>query len=217
MIIKFFKKVTPIHIKKIIIKYGPIFIGQRYYGKWFFDAINENSLKSNPLIAHTIIKIFHPKFVIDFGCGNGELLYWLKKYGVKGLGTEYSETGIKLANEKGIKVERLDFSKRIIPNLDRGADLAVCLEVAEHLFSKDSDFMIECITATSAKTLFFTAARKGQGGEGHLNEQPVGYWKRKIEKLGWKKNIKLTKKIADIFNKSPMPRFYSGNIQIFER
>lgn len=54
-------------------------------------------------------------------------------------------------------------------------DLAVCIEVAEHLAKTSSAPLVRALTSV-APVVLFSAAIPGQGGHGHHNEQPRPYW-----------------------------------------
>jgi hypothetical protein len=59
--------------------------------------------------------------------------------------------------------------------LDRTFDLAICLEVAEHL-RKQSATRLVADLASLAPVVVFSAAVPGQGGLHHVNEQWPSYW-----------------------------------------
>ena len=62
---------------------------------------------------------------------------------------------------------------RYIQKIDPGTryELAVCLEVAEHLNESSADNLILQLTNLANRVLF-SAAIPGQGGLHHVNEQP---------------------------------------------
>lgn len=63
-------------------------------------------------------------------------------------------------------------------------DLALCIEVAEHLPPDRADYLVDLLTS-SADTVFFSAAHPGQGGTLHLNEQPREWWLEKFRARGF--------------------------------
>jgi hypothetical protein len=63
-------------------------------------------------------------------------------------------------------------------------DLAVCLEVAEHLPESSAADLVRALTAF-APVVLFSAAVPGQGGVGHINEQWPAYWKGLFEQHGF--------------------------------
>jgi hypothetical protein len=63
-------------------------------------------------------------------------------------------------------------------------DLAICLEVAEHLRPAAAETFIKTLTSYS-NTIIFSAAVPDQGGQNHLNEQWPAYWRQLFEKQGF--------------------------------
>lgn len=68
--------------------------------------------------------------------------------------------------------------------LNKRYDLAVSLEGAEHLSEEKSDTFVDNLIGASDHILF-SAAVVGQGGDFHVNEQPLSYWKEKFHKKGY--------------------------------
>lgn len=108
--------------------------------------------------------------VVDVGCGEG---WWGKAFADQ-LGCEV--LGLDGAGcEPLIPFREVDL-ERPLPLKDLGEfDLAVCLEVAEHLPPGRADSFIADLCEL-APLILFSAAIPGQGGMGHLNEQWPGYW-----------------------------------------
>jgi hypothetical protein len=63
-------------------------------------------------------------------------------------------------------------------------DLAISIEVAEHLTAPNGELLIEALCNSSSLVLF-AAAIPGQGGIGHINEQPHEYWHERFSALGY--------------------------------
>jgi hypothetical protein len=63
-------------------------------------------------------------------------------------------------------------------------DLAICLEVAEHIPEEMSDRLIKMLTSL-APVVYFSAAIPGQGGANHMNEQWPDYWLAKFADRGF--------------------------------
>jgi hypothetical protein len=198
--------------------YGPRILGQKFYGKWFFDAIDSSNIISHPVIANVIFEFFKPSSVLEFGCGDCMLLHELSKRGVRVRGYEYSDYGRMLCKRKGIEAERYDFTNKTLPPYISTVDVVISLEVAEHIEKKYADFYCECLSKSNdAKILFFSAAHVGQTGEGHLNEQPPEYWEGKFKKFGWIKDNRITSKISVHLKEKRVAWYYWQNLQIFMR
>lgn len=164
-------------------------------------------------LGETLERMLEPRAVLDVGCGPGVYLVPFKP-AAKVLGID----GAPLA---GQALERGEFASVDLRN-DWAApehfDLALCIEVAEHLPPARSDYLVQLLT-DSADAVFFSAAQPGQGGTLHLNEQPREYWLEKFRARGFdlhKRNAELCKAIAD----NPHCRrvqWLIGNAMLLER
>ncbi len=149
------------------------------YSSNFFENINKNSIACAKAFMPLIKDKFDIKSVVDFGCGEGA---WLSACGIDDV------TGIDgdWVNEERLLIKNF-LTKDVggVVSLNRVFDLAVCLEVAEHLAEDNADRLIENLTTHSDKILF-GAAIPGQGGENHINEQWQSYWAKKFWEKGFK-------------------------------
>ncbi|MNG06715.1 hypothetical protein D3C84_899730 [compost metagenome] len=64
--------------------------------------------------------------------------------------------------------------------LNKKFDLAISLEVAEHLPESAANIIVETLTNHS-DCILFSAAVPGQGGQYHINEQWPEYWHQKFK------------------------------------
>ena len=64
------------------------------------------------------------------------------------------------------------------------ADLAVCLEFAEHMPNNKAHDIVDFL-ARSANVVLFSAAIPGQMGSGHINCKPPRYWKGLFSERGY--------------------------------
>jgi SAM-dependent methyltransferase len=142
-----------------------------------------HNLTSPNIIVPYIVEKFKPRSVIDVGCGIGTFLHVFKKQGVEDiLGVDG-----KWVNKSQLYIDQGEFREANLEEpirLDRTFDLAICLEVAEHLAPSAADTIIDSLTSLSS-TIIFSAATWKQGGQNHLNEQPFSYWKEKFENRGY--------------------------------
>ncbi len=117
--------------------------------------------------------------VVDFGCGIGAWMHAAHKMGakvVKGIEGEWITQAEVLVPREAIEVHDLETD---IPDLNKAFDLAMTIEVAEHLKAAAAPSFIKALTQASNYVLF-SAAIPGQTGVGHVNEQPLGYWVEKF-------------------------------------
>jgi hypothetical protein len=117
-----------------------------------------------------------PESVIDFGCGTGAWLHVCRTYGVKRL--------VGVDGPAGRAPTVMVFADLTHPLSLGRYDLALCLEVAEHLPESAADVIVSTLVGASDRILF-SAATPGQGGAGHINEQPHAYWDAKFAAAGF--------------------------------
>lgn len=148
---------------------------------------HERHLKSYPsakLILSELKKIHNFESVADLGCGVGTWLFTAKELGagtVKGLdGSSIAPEHMKISPSE---FQNFDLNKPL--TLNRKFDLAISLEVAEHINSEFIDNYFKLLTSLSSIVLF-SGAIPGQGGHGHINEQEPNYWIQKFRENGFK-------------------------------
>lgn len=154
------------------------------YDKSFYNYIADGSLRSAEKIVPKVIEIFNPTSVIDFGCGTGAWLSVFKKNGIENIhGLDTSNDGHELILDSEFELINLGFP--YIPQYKY--DLAVSLEVAEHISEEYADNFVKSV-ARSANNILWSAAVPGQRGLNHINEQWPHYWVSKFKDLGFSCN-----------------------------
>jgi hypothetical protein len=119
------------------------------------------------------------------GCGLGAWLKVFKEHGVekvRGLDGDYIDRSTLLIDSHCFTA--VDLSAPI--ELDERYDLAICLEVAEHLPEATAPGLIRTLT-TVAPLVLFSAAIPGQSGRGHINERWPSYWKTLFAENGFQR------------------------------
>lgn len=153
------------------------------YDKRFFKNESISARKSSSIIFPYILERIRPESVVDFGCGTGEWLSVAKMFpGVKkviGIDGEQAKNNVILSEKEFL-------AKNLNEKIDLGEkfELAVSLEVAEHLKKETADIFIENLV-NHADIIFFSAAIPYQGGKYHINEQYPSYWEKLFNKFGY--------------------------------
>lgn len=144
-----------------------------------------HNLQAPREIVPYIMDLLHPHSVVDVGCGLGTFLRAFKEKGVQEIqGIDGPWCRKELLFENMQPEEFLETNMESVIVLDRKFDLAVCLEVAEHLTPQRADSFVHDLTKLSDLVLF-AAAIPRQGGEHHYNEQWLGYWQTRFEQHGY--------------------------------
>ena len=139
-------------------------------------------------------RIIHETFMfnsaVDFGCSIGTYLEHFLSKGceVKGFEFCYEECLPSIAKVYGLEnfIEFGDVTTEI--NVDKKYDLAMSIEVAEHIPTSKSKMLVKNLCNASRKNILFTAAGIGQGGTGHINCQEKSFWIEKFISEGWKQD-----------------------------
>lgn len=147
----------------------------KLYDEKFYEKQIDGSYRSAVIYAQHLSTIFVPMSVADLGCGRGA---WLKAFGQIGsrklVGFDGRWNSQNQMIDQNITYIPTDLNEPLNYSKDP-FDLAISLEVAEHLDNMSSAIFIQNLTSLSDVVLF-GAAYKNQGGVDHINEQTHTYW-----------------------------------------
>ncbi len=154
------------------------------YDDAFYNHQSSGSERSAERVLPIILRRVRVDSLIDVGCGIGTWTATAKKLGVGsvvGLDGDYVvPAGLRLTSTE---FRPVDLARAIPDGLGK-FDLALCLEVAEHLPRERADgFVAELCTLSDA--VLFSAAAPNQGGTEHLNEQWPSAWSARFEQEGF--------------------------------
>lgn len=167
---------------------------EEMYNSDFFQSLQ----KYRPIyhfLADVIAAHLKPTSVIDWGCGCGFILEKLKMHGITDLkGIEGSKEVLEFIPEN-LK-ENIEIADVLLYKPEKVYDLAITIEVAEHIESRNAAKFVNNICNSSNNMIWWTAAQIGQDGTGHINCQPASYWESIFKEVGlfepdWEKTYEL--------------------------
>ncbi len=155
----------------------------RAYGEWFYASHQDGSVRSAQRVLPLVFDLVRPASVLDVGCGTGGWLAVAHELGadtILGIDGSWVSPGALLIAPECFMAQDLASSLR----LSRRFDLALCLEVAEHLDQTRADSLIDDL-CSGADVVLFSAAIPGQTGSDHRNEQWPTYWRSHFRQRGY--------------------------------
>jgi hypothetical protein len=144
------------------------------YTDVFFNYIEAGSIRSARSIV-PLLRAIGATSVIDVGCGRGT---WLKVWRDEGV---FDTVGVDgdYVDRASLAIPPQSFVACDLSNqfdLGRSFAIATCLEVGEHVPKEAARALVESL-CRHAPIIAFSAAVPGQGGEHHINEQPLEFWR----------------------------------------
>jgi hypothetical protein len=175
------------------------------YDNEFYDLITDRAIQSAREVLSLYEEIINfPLSVIDWGCGRGAWLSVAKEmWSSKVLGIDGEWVTDSLLSQDEFASH--DLANEIIGINESKFDLAISLEVAEHLPYHSADLFVENI-ARSSDRILFSAAIPGQKGVGHINEQWPSFWIQKFEQHGFRATNYFRARIWDTYSVEPWYR-----------
>lgn len=138
-----------------------------------YAKIQHRSRLSADVIMPLVLQQTAARSVVDVGCGVGT---WLAACAALGISDYLGIDGHHAAEVLQIPREHFRAADLRTPlTLGRWFDLAVSVEVAEHLPPEAGPAFVQQLTR-AAPIVVFSAAIPGQGGTGHLHECWQSYW-----------------------------------------
>lgn len=181
------------------------------YDDIFYFENRAGSVMSARAILSTLLPHLDCRSMVDFGCGTGTWLWVAHSFGVesiRGLDGDYVPPRQLMIPQDCFCA--VDLEEPVV--LEKKYDLAISMEVAEHLHKESADTFVESL-CNAADTILFSAAHPGQGGDGHINEQPMTYWTSKFGKHGF-----LPVEIRQLFEgNEDIESWYRENIVLYVR
>lgn len=177
-----------------------------YRDRYFKRRINRYDEKERKL-SKVLFDLYHPKSVLDIGCGIGSYLCVFKELGCKVVGVDkYMNKAIKYVDPS---------IKKYMNCMDCGFsfffgtkfDLVMCVEVAEHIKEECSEILVDNICKHAKKRILFSSAHPGQRGTGHITCKERYFWEDIFKDFDFFINMEETQNLCDNLNRnSPIPK-----------
>jgi SAM-dependent methyltransferase len=154
------------------------------YDEAFYSDQAPGSLQSARVVLPVVFELLRPGSLLDVGCGLGTWLSVAQDLGVPqvfGLDGDYVDR-IRLEIDSGDFLAA-DLNEPL-PSAPGAVDMALCLEVAEHLESDAADRLVREL-CERADVVVFSAATPGQLGTGHINLRPQSSWVEVFKGCGY--------------------------------
>ena len=149
--------------------------------------------------------------MVDVGCGAGVWLAVCAEHGITdflGLDGEYARDQLRIPSGR---FRSADLREPL--GLPRTFDLAMSLEVVEHLPPEVGPRLVRELTQAAPQVLF-SAAVPGQGGVGHINERWLSYWAGVFAGQGYLPVDTLRQRI---WSREDIAWWYRQNLMLFVR
>ncbi len=183
----------------------------RYQRGFYVRRQQQKEYAARLMVDHLLAHVSGVQSAVDLGCGVGIWLAELRHRGadVKGYdGPWVDPSALQIPTdcfERRELSEPLEVSKRV--------DLAISLEVAEHLPAAVAPTFVANLVALSDLVLF-SAAVPGQGGTHHVNERWPSYWRALFGLHGYQ--------LVDLFRptfwaEGRIPYWYRQNTFVYVR
>jgi SAM-dependent methyltransferase len=162
---------------------GAYFHAGTIYSSQFFAGQVDGSARSAALVVPFVLSLLPVESVIDVGCGLGS---WAAAFLANGVRDVWGVDG-DYVDRSQLRIPPRRFWARDLTkplHFDRTFDLAVCLEVAEHLPESRASGLVADLTSM-APCVLFSAAIPGPTGTNHINSQYLPYWVELFETHGY--------------------------------
>ena len=184
------------------------------YDEGFFASQRSGSLRSAQVVVPLVVNLFKPRSIVDVGCGIGT---WASVALDAGVGTVVGLDG-DYVNQDALLIPKSHFIGCDLNAVGGDTkvgrfDVAMCLEVAEHLVADRSQGFIDFLTGL-APIVVFGAALPAQGGTHHINERWPSAW---VEMFSLRAFQLVDILRPRIWNDSRVAYWYRQNTVVFVR
>jgi SAM-dependent methyltransferase len=187
------------------------------YDRSFFEEWgpkHDKYVTSAEIITAVIYDLLRPKRLVDLGSGCGVYSHFFARKGAEVVAIDGVIPPAELSYPFPIQTRDLT---EPFQNVWGSFDVALCLEVAEHIPESLSETFLDNITRFSDR-LVLSAAQPNQGGHHHVNEQPKRYWVAKLAAKGWAYNRRETGRLLTALTARRPPYMWMvEQISVYDR
>jgi SAM-dependent methyltransferase len=132
---------------------------------WSYANPDGESLACDPIVK-AWKTIFQPKNMLDVGTGRATLVAYARRAGIEADGFDFSEWAVNEGRYPQCKREWLKVhdATKPWPYQNNSYDLVVALDLMEHIYLDDLDFVISELHRVAKKWIFLQTAVAGSGG-----------------------------------------------------
>lgn len=182
------------------------------YSPSFYNKQQDGSFRSALRVLPHVFDLVPAQSTVDVGCGVGTWLAAARSLGVTdtvGIDGDYVDRTALLIPTECFRSADLTRPFRC----ERSFDLALCLEVAEHLPESCAPALVHSLTCL-APVVLFSAAIPKQSGVHHVNEQWQAWWVDHFKVHGY---VALDCIRPRIWNDDDVEWWYAQNILLMVR
>ena len=172
---------------------------REFFAEWCKD--NDSYVRSAQIIVDTLYGHVKPRRLVDLGTGCGVYADLFKRKGVDVVAVDGVIPPPEFSYPVDVQVRDLTVP---FDNIWGQFDLALCLEVAEHIPEEFSGVFLDNILKFSDR-LILSAAQPNQEGHHHVNTQPKRYWVAKLAAKGFAYNRRETGRLLTALTASRPP------------
>jgi len=180
------------------------------YDPLFYRTNASTSAASAAVLLRALGEIYQAQTLLDVGCGIGTWGQAARDLGF----SKYQGVDGDYVRRKQLLVAPTEFAAhdlRTPLDLRVSYDLAICMEVGEHLPAADAATLVKSLCA-HAPVVMFSAAIPGQGGVDHINEQWQSYWAELFAREGYGVHDCIR---PGIWDRDDVAEYYRQNVLVY--
>lgn len=187
----------------------------KQYDRTYYEERQRRTQYSAEVVLGLVLEHAAPvRSAVDLGCGVGTWLSVLREHGVEDVqGIDGPWVDADLLAIPAERFKRVDLGAGEPVDLPRRYDLAISLEVAEHLPPGRAEPFVATLARCSDQVLF-SAAVPRQGGSRHLNERWQSHWAGLFDRQGYDVHDFVRPRI---WTDERMPYWYRQNTLFYVR